>query len=489
MDRRDAQNSLMSARPLTGVRARMLASYVVLLAIALVASVVVVRQVLLVRLDDRIQEDLTQEVQEFEKLAGGVDPETGQPFGGDVKRIFDVYLSRNTPGEGEELITVPRDGIPRYLSSERAEPAADSLLNPATVRRWRTLQEVERAEVETPIGEARYVAVPVKARGRTRGTFVVANFPTDERAEVDEAVRIVAIVAGAVLLIGTLIAFAITGRVLAPLRELRDTADSIGASDLSRRIELDGNDELTELAATFNRMLDRLQDAFASQREFIRDASHELRTPIAIVRGHLELLAEYEQTPDERAETLALVTDELDRMGRFVEELLLLAKAERSDFLRLETVDVAELTEDVLSKAQGLGERQWVRDGNGRGLIVADPQRLTQAMLNLAHNAVQHTDPGDEIAIGSTVGPERARLWVADTGPGVAPEDRRRIFSRLARGRGDRTHHDGAGLGLAIVEAIAEAHGGAVELDSRPGEGARFEIVVPTDAELRGGAP
>ena len=476
------------SRAFSGVRARMLASYVILLAIALIASVLVVRQALLVRLDDRVQEDLAQEVEEFQTLArDGVDPETGRQFGRNVKRLFAVYLSRNTPGEGEELITIPREGVPKYVSSERALPAAESLLNPTTVQRWRTLEAVERAEAETPIGEARYVAVPVRADGRTLGAFVVAIFPTGERDEVDEAVLIVAVVAAAVLLIGTLIAFAITGRVLAPLRELRNAADSISGSDLSRRIELEGNDELADLAHTFNGMLDRLQDAFASQRDFIRDASHELRTPIAIIRGHLELLAAYEQTPAERTETVALVTDELDRMRRFVEELLLLAKSERSDFLRLETVDVAMLTEEVLTKAQSLGEREWTLQDNGRGLIVADPQRLTQAMLNLAHNAVEHTGPGDEISIGSTVGPQRARFWVADTGPGVDEEDRERIFSRLARGRRDKARYDGTGLGLSIVQAIAEAHGGTVELDSKPGQGARFEIVVPTDAELRGG--
>ena len=486
----NAENIKPSRGPLrafSGVRVRMLASYVILLAIASTASVFVVRQVLLVRLDDRVQEDLTQEVDEFEKLAGGLDPETGRPFGADVKRIFEVYLDRNIPGEGEELITVPREGVPRFLSSERAQPAAESLLDPATVRRWRTLESVERAEVETPIGEARYVAVPVKARGRTLGSFVVANFPRAEREEVEEAVQIVAAVAGAVLLVGTLIAFAIIGRVLAPLRDLRTTAEGITGSDLSRRIEPQGSDELADLAHTFNGMLDRLEHAFHSQREFIRDASHELRTPIAIIRGHLELLASYEQSQEERAETIDVVTDELDRMRRFVDELLLLAKAERSDFLRLETVDVTALTEDVLTKAQSLGEREWTLQDNGRGLIVADPQRLTQAMLNLAHNAIQHTDPGDEIVIGSAVGPQRARFWVADSGPGVDHEDRDRIFSRLARGNRGQSRYEGTGLGLAIVQAIAEAHGGTVELDSKPGEGARFEIVVPTDAELRSG--
>ena len=472
------------ARAFSGVRARMLVSYVILLAIASAASVLVVRQVLLVRLDDRVQEDLAQEVEEFQALAGGVDPETGRDFGNDVDRIFEVYLDRNIPIEGEELITVPRNRRASYLPPRGNAPF---LLTQANLARWRTLDAVEREEVQTAVGEARYVAVPIKARGRTLGTFVVAIFPSGERAEVDEAVRIVAGVTGAVLVIGTLLAFGIIGRVLAPLRELRRTAEGITGSDLSRRIEPEGSDELADLTHTFNDMLDRLEHAFLSQREFIRDAGHELRTPIAIVRGHLELLAEYQQSPEERAETLALVTDELDRMRRFVDELLLLAKAERSDFLRLETVDVAELTEDVLSKAQSLGDRAWTLQDNGRGLIVADPQRLTQAMLNLAQNAVQHTDPGDEIAIGSTVGPQRARFWVADSGPGVDDADRELIFSRLARGRRGEPRHEGTGLGLAIVQAIAEAHGGAVELDSKPGAGARFEIVVPTDAELRGG--
>jgi signal transduction histidine kinase len=218
----------------------------------------------------------------------------------------------------------------------------------------------------------------------------------------------------------------------------------------------------------FNAMLDRLEQAFALQREFISDAGHELRTPITIIRGHLSLL---ERDP----ETLRIVTDELDRMSRFVEDLLTLAKAERPDFLMRSELDLDLLTEELMAKARKLALRGWELEHTGAGLLTADRQRLTQAVMNLAHNAVQHTQPGDRIAIGSDLDDTQARIWVADSGPGIALADQPRIFERFARS----ANGDGAGLGLAIVRAIAEAHGGRIELDSAPGGGARFTIVLP----------
>jgi two-component system OmpR family sensor kinase len=265
-----------------GVRPRILASYVILLAIAAFASVLAVRQVLLVRLDDRVEEDLQQEVEEFRALAGGIDPETGRPFGDDVKAIFDTYLRRNVPDDDEELITVPRRGIPQRDAGDNTESYSFGDF----VGRWRTLAEVERGEIDTPGGPARYVAIPVEGASGTLGTFAVAIFTADERQQVDEAIQIVAAVAAAVLLLGSVIAFSISGRVLAPLRELRDAARSVSGTQMDRRIQVESDDEIAELAGAFNRMLDRLTVAFASQREFIRDVSHELRTPIAVSRGH-----------------------------------------------------------------------------------------------------------------------------------------------------------------------------------------------------------
>jgi signal transduction histidine kinase len=195
------------------------------------------------------------------------------------------------------------------------------------------------------------------------------------------------------------------------------------------------------------------------------------------VQGQLEVLPD---NPEAQQRTIELVLDEVKRMGRIVGDLILLAQSDEPDFLRFETVDVAALTNEVREKASALGSRDWRIDAVGRGIIVADRQRLTQAIVQLAQNAVEHTDAGAEIGLGSSVSPGQARFWVRDTGPGVAPEDRDRIFRRFERGADE--DGDGLGLGLAIVTAIARAHGGRAALDgSGPGAGATFSITVPTE--------
>jgi signal transduction histidine kinase len=480
-DTRSPRSLLRSAPFLRSVRTRIIASYLILLTLGTLVSVLVVRQIFIVRLEDRIDSQLTQEVQEFRRLASeGFDPTTGRPFGRDVDRLFEVFLERNVPGEGEELIAIPRRGRPQYRYSERAQRAVEEGgFDPSLIDRWRTLGGIDSGELDTPAGPAKYLAVPVERGDDTLGSFVVVNFSEEERQEVEESVWIIAAVSGGVLIVGTLLAFFAAGRVLAPLRELRDAARSITGSDLTRHIEVEGGDEIAELGRTFNEMLDRLEDAFRSQREFVRDAGHELRTPITIIRGHLELLA---SESGDHSETTAIVTAELDRMSRFVDDLMILARSERPDFLELRTVALDDFARDLLSKAEPLGDRNWVLDSTSERVVVGDPQRLTQAMINLADNAVHHTGPEDEIGIGSDCRGETARLWVRDTGVGVAAGDRERIFERFQRGRGTQ-RYEGTGLGLSIVRAIAEAHGGYVELSGDQGEGARFEIVFPVDPE------
>jgi two-component system, OmpR family, sensor kinase len=299
-----------------------------------------------------------------------------------------------------------------------------------------------------------------------------------ERREIEEATQIAAGVSLVVLLIASALAWVIAGRVLAPLRTLQTTAHAITETDLTQRIEVQGDDEIAELGRTFNAMLDRLEAAFASQRAFVSDAGHELRTPITIVRGHLELLGD---DPREREETVALVTDELDRMARFVDDLLLLARAEQADFLHLAPLDLDVLTDELYNKAKALADRDWRLSGRGTGTVTADRQRLTQAVMQLAQNAAQHTRDGDRIALGSAIDDGAARLWVADSGPGIPAAERDEIFERFRRGGDGRRRSEGAGLGLAIVRAIAEAHGGRVELETREGAGATFTLIVPTE--------
>jgi signal transduction histidine kinase len=230
------------------------------------------------------------------------------------------------------------------------------------------------------------------------------------------------------------------------------------------------------MAHSFNAMLDRLETVFRSQREFVQDASHELRDPLTICRGHLELLGE---DPEERREAVAIVLDELDRMGRIVDDLQVLAEAGQPDFLQPDWTDLGMFTDELASKASALAPRDWSLDGAAEGAFFADRHRLTEAVMNLAHNAVQATLEHDTIAIGTSLDGDEARIWVRDTGSGIPASDQERIFDRFTRGRTAHTRYRGGGLGLAIVKAIAEAHGGRVELDSRLGEGSTFTIAVP----------
>ena len=239
-----------------------------------------------------------------------------------------------------------------------------------------------------------------------------------------------------------------------------------------------GSDDLSALAGTVNGMLDRLESAVGAQRELLDDVGHELRTPLTIVRGHLELMDAAD--PDDVTATRALVLDELDRMRRLVDDLLTLAKAEQPDFVVAELVDVARLTDETLAKASTLGERRWVLDELADAEAALDPQRVAQAWLQLAANAVQYSEAGSTVGMGSRLAGGELWLWVRDEGVGIAESERERILNRTVLGR-DGT---GTGLGLAIVSSIAKAHGGRVDVQSTMGEGSRISIVIPTEAAL-----
>jgi two-component system, OmpR family, sensor kinase len=464
--------------PLGSMRVRILAAVLVLLAGSSAVSIGLLRSALLQRLDEEISVALERETEEFELLADGLNPRTGQPFDGDLTAVFDIYFAREVPDDGETLLAFRGPVLHRSEAAPDAVPS-DQLAD--AVDYWLTLTAPRTGALRTPVGEIRYSALPLAGRGAP-GLLMVVNYPAAERAEIDAAVAAQALTQFGTIALASLIGLGLAGRVLRPLGALADTAQTISGTDLTRRIPVRGTDEASRIARAFNDMLARLERAFATQRRFLDDANHELRAPLTVIRGHVELL---ELLPDatERSDTIALIVGEIERMNRIVDELLLLARSERPGFLATAPVDLGELTRDVHRKATVLCERPWLLDACADAVVVADGQRLTQAMVQLAENACRHTPPGTPVRIGSAVADGTARLWVHDAGPGVPAEDAERIFGRFVKGS---EHAGGSGLGLSIVAAIAEAHGGRARVVPG-GPGARVEIVVPVRQPVAAG--
>lgn len=424
-----------------------------------------------------MDDSLARTVTEFIQLGeDGNDPETGEPWR-TADRLIYVGMQRTLLAENESMVAM-REGNVRQTPNaqqpvrlENDPQFLDWVLaqDPITERRIQT--------VTTDVSTYRAVAVPVQmAEDDSHTLFVLA---VDVEAGMTALNRTFLTYAGvglgAVAITGV-VGWLMVGRLLEPIRRLRQTARSITETDISRRIDVHSRDDLGELTVTVNEMLDRLETAVTSQRQLLDDVGHELRTPLTIVRGHLELVDAHD--PDDVVATRDLSLDELDRMSRLVEDLVTLAKSAQVDFLAPAATDVDLLTDQVFDKAALLGDRRWRQDGTARAVVPLDAQRITQAWLQLAHNAVKFSEPGSEIAVGSALRGGALRLWVQDSGAGISPEDQEAIFSRFARGT-NSSRTEGSGLGLTIVNSIAQGHGGWVDVMSSPGHGSTFTIVLP----------
>jgi signal transduction histidine kinase len=460
-----------SSEPRFSVRQRLTAAVALLTAAALVAVGATLFVIESGRIDRVIDDSLTQEVGELRRLqAEGVDPETGERFA-DPDRLITFFLSRNVPDAEENLWQFPASGTPTFVG-EGQRDLRRSPRFPELVDRLRADGGVADLSVA---GRDYRIAVQPVVQDDLASAFVVSHDVSGSREQLDELMVTYALLSALSVVLIAGMASWLAGRLLSPVRRLRETAQGINEGDLSRRLEVTGNDDLSQLQRTFNDMLDRLEEAFASQRRLLDDAAHELRTPLTVLQGHLEVLDTSD--PDDVASTRVLLLDEIDRMTRLVNDLLLLAKAERPDFVRPESTDVEALTLGALERARGLADRAWVLDAVARTTVEVDPQRLTQALLQLADNAVRHTAPGDEIGVGSRLHDGSVELWVRDTGTGVSPALRETIFERFSQGEDETA---GFGLGLSIVGVIAEAHDGRVVLDDDTGTGATFRLVLPT---------
>ncbi|UOW01925.1 HAMP domain-containing sensor histidine kinase [Agrococcus sp. SCSIO52902] len=352
---------------------------------------------------------------------------------------------------------------------------------------------VERIVAETAGGEivmgtyaqdgrtVRYLSAPViigePAAGEPPSAVFVTGYDVAaELAELDEAARVFSLTALLATAATFVIGLLVSGRLLRPIRRMREVAERSSEASLTERIPVgDSRDDVSQLAVTVNGMLDRLGGALDSQRDLLRDVGHELKTPITIVRGHLELVDEHD--PAEVAETRALVIDELDRMARLVDDLRAAARLRDADAFAIRETDLAALTEQIAMKARGVeGAALEERVEAAPVLARLDPGRITQAMLQLVANAARHAQ--GPIAIGSRQRGRDVELFVRDRGPGVPDELKAVIFERFRRGVAEGRGDDGSGLGLAIVALIAERHGGRAWV-ADAGAGSEFVLTLP----------
>jgi two-component system OmpR family sensor kinase/two-component system sensor histidine kinase BaeS len=329
-------------------------------------------------------------------------------------------------------------------------------------------------------GRLRVLTEPVIGGGATIGTFRVA----DPLTSVDQALaslrnRFIAVGLGA-LVLSVAIAIWVANLITRPLRRMAAVASAVDSGDLSHRIDYSGEDEVGVLAESFNHMMDRLEEGFRREREFVSDASHELRSPLTVLRGRIEQLAGHTGDREAVAIEAAALMREVRRMERLTDDMLTLAKAERGALLQRRRVPLDDFVADLRRDLPLLGPRRYSVESNIHGELDADPDRLAQVLRNLVTNAVRHTSAEGSIEVSITSSDGVAQFAVSDDGTGIEPGQLGRIFDRFHRTDEGRSRAEGgSGLGLAIARAIVEAHGGTIRAESSSGDGATIRFSIP----------
>lgn len=330
--------------------------------------------------------------------------------------------------------------------------------------------------------ELRLMTSPVREGPRVVAILQVALPADDVQESLGQMVSLLLIAAPLMLVLAVAGGYLLAGRALSPVVTISRLAARIGERDLSERIGLDlPDDELGHLAATFDAMLARIEDAFERQRRFSGDVAHELRTPLGSLRAQVDVALSRPRLPADYRLALQRLDVDLERMTRLVATLLTLARVDSGQLApEAAAFDLAETIEMVSEHYAGSAGEAGIalHLDSASTRVVADEALLIQVMVILLDNALSHTPAHGRITIGCRPEGARVRLWVADTGPGIPPEHRARVFDRFYRVDTGRTREQGGtGLGLAIAKAIVEAHRGTIEVSGDPG--ARFDVVLP----------
>lgn len=486
------------------LRARLTAVVLGLMVVALVAAGWATQVALSSFLIDRVDRDLQEApfaaaaalrdgIVGGGRPGGRIDP--GLPEGAIVElrgQDGTLVARRSFRPEGSVALALPGDVPPGY-STVTIEGAGDYRVH--SVSR----DTIRRAGPGGPPG------ITPEGRIATDGTApagtLVIGFPLSEVDDTLDRLLLIELAVGAATLGGlALLALWLVRVGLRPLERIGDTADAIAAGDLTQRVaDDDPRTEVGRLGRTLNAMLGRIEESFAERRaseerlrRFVADASHELQTPLTSVRGYAELFRRgASEDPADLATTMSRIEAEAARMGVLVDDLLLLARLDQGRPLEVAPVDLTALAADLAADARVVEPGRPIEvTGEGAVMVDGDDLRLRQVVGNLLTNARAHTPPDARVTVSTVARGDEGVLEVADSGPGLPPEHAARVFERFFRADPSRARASGgSGLGLSIVAAIAEAHGGRAEVAETPGGGATFRIALPLAGRGPAAAP
>jgi heavy metal sensor kinase len=409
----------------------------------------------------------------------------GSPSLADIERIMREHFGIRPLGRFIQVLD----------ESGRVGEKSTNLKNVELPVSVKTLQEASQGKVifetidvpgDYPL---RLVTFPIIVQKRMIGVVQVGSSLEGVTEALRQLLIILVIAVPAALLLTSLAGYFLANKALQPVDEITQTARRIGSGDLSQRISIRNvNDEIGRLASTFNDMIARLNASFEQMKRFTADASHELKTPLTVLKGEVEVGLQRKRQLDEYRRILTSNLEEINRMTRLVEDLLVLSRADMGDFpIEQSPVDVTHVAqgvwEDLLLLARDKGvDLRFVGDGTTR--VIGDSLRLRQLFLNLVENGIKYTAPGGEVEVrvrrDDVDG--MATIDVVDSGIGIETQYLSRVFDRFFRVDKARSRDTGGtGLGLSICRSIVEAHRGEISVTSTPGKGSIFRVKIPLE--------
>ena len=474
----------LAADPVSGpsvpARLRIVAWMLFVVALGLTSMIVSVRSTLMADISRSANADVAHEVKELQNFAStGVDPRTSQPFTS-TTRLMEVYRDGQQLTDREAVIIYNHSTGRATQASGASAPTLDlTSTDPLFVK---MLQSPSGA-TSYGSGEVRWARVEIEPDKPSQHLSVITmSFTASRVDQLNATIWLMVGISAAVLVLTGVVGLLVARQILRPLHDLRAAAASVSTQDLNRRLPVKGRDDIAGLTEEFNGMLDRLQEAFDGQTQFVLRAHQEISGPLAVMDARLA------SQPATR--TVLQQRSQIAELQRVLDDLQSLTQAERRDFAHLTPdVEVSELARTLCDDVEAMAPGRWSFDLRARGTATLDVERLRQATAHLARNGLQHGD--GPLTLTLTVAPgtdgygrSGLEISVTDEGTGLADDDVDWLFERFTQGEADGRPR-GSGLGLAIVRAIADAHDGTVFAVSASGQGATVGLRIPADSSWR----